>query len=90
MQVRPSFLLRGVQNNFTIIIEGICDATADAHNISATQLEEHFHARLYCFDLISLTNIVLLGKCHRYHCLVPSGIRSAQEKYLAALCPNQQ
>ena len=34
-------------NNFTIIIEGICDATADAHDISATQLEQHFHARLY-------------------------------------------
>ena len=63
MQVRPSFLLRGVQNNFTIISEGICDATADAHNISATQLEEHFHVRLYWipFNLIGLTNIVLLG-----------------------------
>ena len=47
MQARPSFMLRGVKNNFTIIIEGVCDATADAHNISATQLEEHFHARLY-------------------------------------------
>ena len=89
MQVRPSFLLRGVQNNFTIIIEGICDATADAHNISATQLEEHFHARLYSFDLISLTNIVLLGKCHRYHCPLSSRTRSSQEEHLTPLCPHR-
>ncbi len=46
MQVRFSFPAREAQRTLMIIIEGICDATGDAHNISSAQLEEHFHARL--------------------------------------------